>query len=73
MPALGLDEDLPLARRRSRDLGDVKDVDRAVPVALNPAAHAGSPGAGGGPLVSAAALPAASSSIIKMVVTATIR
>ncbi len=68
-----LDEDLPLARRRSRDLGDVKDVDRAVPVELNSAAHAGSPGAGGGPLVSAAALPAAASSIIKMAVIATIR
>ena len=67
-----LDEDLPLTRRRSRDLGDVKDVDRAVPVELNPAAHTGSPGAGG-PLVSAAALRTASSSIIKMVVTATIR
>ena len=60
-----LDEDLPLARRRSRDLGDVKDVDRTVPVELDPAAHANSPGAGGGPLATA-------SSIIGMAVTATI-
>jgi hypothetical protein len=68
-----LDEDLPLARRRPRDLGDVKDVDRAVPAELHPAAYAGSPGAGGDPLVSAAALPAAAGSIIRMAVTATIR
>ncbi len=50
----------------------MKDIDQAVPVELNPAAHAGSPGAGGSPLVSAAALPAASSTI-RMAVTATIR
>lgn len=52
---------------------DVTPIARAVPVELNPAAHAGSPGAGGGPLVSAAVLPAAASSIIRMAVTATIR
>ncbi len=51
----------------------MKDVDRAVPAELHPAAHAGSLGAGGDPLVSAAALSAAAGSIIRMAVSATIR